>query len=475
MEVLDDLLLPMHEEFGTRLDIRLVEIRYPENYELLIRTEEQFGVQAQERAIPTLVIDGQVLIGEQEIRSGLRSIVEQGIQNGGIGWPEIEGFDPALIITEENAAAGQEVCSLDSAESCETNAPIYAAYFYQTGCDSCSRVEADLAYLRSKYPQLIVEKFNVYDHAPLGVWLAERAGRTDFSSPSIFIGNQAWIGEDEITPEGIQSALECFKKEGSPKVWDAFDQEKGSQSLVDRFRSMSWLTVVFAGLVDGLNPCAFATLIFFVSYLTLSGRKGKDVILVGLSFTLGVFLAYLVIGLGLYKALDLLGDLLNTLARWVYGLTAALCLGLAIFSFIDFLKARQGKLDELSLKLPEGLRKRINAVIRKGSGSRGFIIGAFMTGLVISVLELACTGQVYLPTIIFVSSIPELRPRALFFLMLYNLLFILPLVVVFILAFFGTTSKELTGFLQKHAPAVKIGMTLLFLALAVWLFFSLLV
>jgi len=59
--------------------------------------------------------------------------------------------------------------------------------------------------------------------------------------------------------------------------------------------------------------------------------------------------------------------------------------------------------------------------------------------------------------------------------MLYNLLFILPLVVVFILAFFGTTSKELTGFLQKHAPAVKIGMTLLFLALAVWLFFSLLV
>jgi len=475
MEVLDDLLLPMHEEFGTRLDIRLVEIRYPENYELLIRTEEQFGVQAQERAIPTLVIDGQVLIGEQEIRSGLRSIVEQGIQNGGIGWPEIEGFDPALIITEENAAAGQEVCSLDSAESCETNAPIYAAYFYQTGCDSCSRVEADLAYLRSKYPQLIVEKFNVYDHAPLGVWLAERAGRTDFSSPSIFIGNQAWIGEDEISPEGIQSALECFKKEGSPKVWDAFDQEKGSQSLVDRFRSMSWLTVVFAGLVDGLNPCAFATLIFFVSYLTLSGRKGKDVILVGLSFTLGVFLAYLVIGLGLYKALDLLGDLLNTLARWVYGLTAALCLGLAIFSFIDFLKARQGKLDELSLKLPEGLRKRINAVIRKGSGSRGFIIGAFMTGLVISVLELACTGQVYLPTIIFVSSIPELRPRALFFLMLYNLLFILPLVVVFILAFFGTTSKELTGFLQKHAPAVKIGMTLLFLALAVWLFFSLLV
>jgi len=472
MAVLEEVLYPMQNEFGTKMDIRLVEIDYADNYELLINAEEHYGVKAGERAIPTLIIDNQVLIGEDAIRADLRSMVEEGILSGGITWPDIPDFDPSAIISAGNADVNAEVCTLDSGEACETGAPIYAAYFYQTGCDSCSRIEADLAYLRSRYPQLIVEKFNVFDSTDLGIWLTERAGKKDFQSPAVFIGNQAWIGEEEITPEAIQAALECYKQEGSPRVWEAFDQEQGSANIVERFRAMSWLTVVFAGLVDGLNPCAFATLIFFVSYLTLSGRKGREVIFVGLSFTIGVFVAYLVIGLGLYKVLDLMGDLLNVLARWVYGITAGLCLGLAIFSILDFFKARQGKLDDMALKLPDPLRKRINKVIREGRSNEAYIIGAFITGLFISLLELACTGQVYLPTIIFVSSMPELRLRAIFYLLLYNLLFILPLVVVFVLAYYGTTSKELTKFLQKHAAAVKIGMALLFLALAAWLIIS---
>jgi cytochrome c biogenesis protein CcdA len=472
MDVLNDLLLPMQNEFGTKLHIRLVEIDYADNYELLIRTEEHYGVKDEERAIPTLVINGEVLIGEHPIRENLRTIVEQGILDGGIPWPDIPDFDPAAIISEENASANTEMCTIDSSDTCETGAPIYAAYFYQTGCDSCSRVEADLAYLRTKYPQLIVEKFNVYDRAALGVWMADRAGRDDFRSPSVFIGSEAWIGEGEITPDAIETALECYAQEGSPKIWEAFDQEQGKTNIIDQFRHMSWLTVVIAGLVDGLNPCAFATLIFFISYLTLSGRKGSEVITVGIAFTLGVFVAYLVIGLGFYKVLDLLGNVLNVIARWVYGFTALLCITLAVLSFLDVAKARQGNHKDMTLNLPEGIRKRINSVIRKGRSTNRYVIGAFTTGLVISLLELACTGQVYLPTIIFVSSVPELRLRAIFYLIVYNLLFILPLVVVFILAYFGTSSQELTKFMKKHTAAVKIGLGILFLALGVWLFLS---
>ena len=126
----------------------------------------------------------------------------------------------------------------------------------------------------------------------------------------------------------------------------------------------------------------------------------------------------------------------------------------------------------MSLNLPKGLRKRINAVIRKGRSTNRYVLGAFATGLVISLLELACTGQVYLPTIIFVSSMPELRLRAIFYLIIYNLLFILPLIVVFILAYYGTSSKDLTRFLQKHAAMVKIGLGILFFALGIWLLLS---
>ena len=304
MAVLNDLIYPMQNELGTKLHIRLIEIDYADNYELLIRAEDYYGIAPEKRAIPTLFINGEVFIGETEIRDNLRTIVEEGILSGGIPWPDIPDFDPAEIISEENAAASAEICTIDSGDTCESGAPIYAAYFYQTGCDSCSRVEADLAYLRTKYPTLIINKFNVYDDAALGLWLADRANRTDdFHTPAIFIGSEAWIGEGEITPDAIEVALQCYATEGSPRVWDAFDEEQASQNVHDQFRNMSWLTVVLAGMVDGLNPCAFATLIFFISYLTISGRKGQEVIFVGIAFTLGVFIAYLVIGLGFTKCL----------------------------------------------------------------------------------------------------------------------------------------------------------------------------
>ena len=191
-----------------------------------------------------------------------------------------------------------------------------------------------------------------------------------------------------------------------------------------------------------------------------------------MAFTLGVFIAYLVIGLGFYKVIDLLGNLLNVIARWVYGFTALLCLTLGVLSFLDVAKARQGKLEDMTLNLPKGIRKRINSVIRKGRSTNRYVIGAFITGLIISLLELACTGQVYLPTIIFVSSVPGLRLRAIFYLVVYNLLFILPLVVVFILAYYGTSSEDLTRFIKKHTAAVKIGLGCLFLALGTWLLLS---
>jgi len=204
----------------------------------------------------------------------------------------------------------------------------------------------------------------------------------------------------------------------------------------------------------------------------LSGRRGREVLAVGAAFTLGVFLAYLAVGLGFYKVLDLLGDWLTTLRRWVYGLTGMFCAVLAVFSFTDFLKARQGEIGDMALNLPHALRMRINAVIRQGRRSRAFVAGSFVTGVVVSFLELACTGQVYLPTIVFVVSQPATRVRALAFLVLYNLLFILPLVVVFILAYYGATSKQLTRFLQRGAAAIKLGMALLFAALAAWLLYS---
>ncbi len=475
-----EILKPLEEKYGEKLDIRYLEIGNPAYYELLVRTEEYFQVAPERRGLPTLVVDGQILIGEDEIRQQFPCLVEQCLAESGADFPPIPGLAEALtssplIGPDTGGGTGAiGVCSPEVVTACETQAPIWAAYFYQVGCQECSRAEADIRYIRSRYPQLIVEEFNIYENAALAQWLAERAGRTDMHTPALFIGDDALIGEKEITPQNLQALMEKYAVRGAPKVWADFNPETGLAGLVERFRALGPLTVGLAGLVDGLNPCAFATLIFFIAYLTAGGYKGRQVLVVGGAFTGGVFLAYLAVGLGLYKVLDLLGNTLTVLGRGLYGLTALFCLVLAVLSFLDYRKARRGQIEGMTLSLPKALRNRARAVIRRSAGGDprpvpAYAAGAFVTGALVSLLELACTGQLYLPTIIFVLSVPTLRARAAAYLVLYNLAFILPLLVVFVLTYFGTTSFQLGQFLQKRTAAVKLGTALVFLALALWL------
>jgi cytochrome c biogenesis protein CcdA/thiol-disulfide isomerase/thioredoxin len=479
--IIEELLEPLQGDYGDQMEIKMVEISDPENYELLVQAEEMFAVSAEKRGLPTLIIDGRVLIGEDEIWDQLPCLLDSCLAAGGTSWPDIPGLAEITQESEIGVVSGLEwgedvePCGPEDEAACEGPAPIWMAYFYQVGCQECSRAEYDIRYVRSKYPQLVVKEFDVQEEAALAEWLGKRVGvpeRERLATPAIFVGEDYLIGEN-ITSDALLDLAEKYAPTGADRFWADFDVQAAQQGIIERFRSFGAFTVVLAGLVDGLNPCAFATLVFFVSYLTLSGRKGREILAVGAAFTCGVFLAYLVVGLGFYKVLGMLGNLLTRLGRWVYGLTAVLCAGLAIFSFLDYLKARRGEIGDMSLNLPHSLRKRINAVIRRGRGAQAYVVGAFVTGLVVSFLELACTGQVYLPTIIFVTSVPELRVRAVLYLVLYNALFVLPLIVVFILAYYGTTSKDLTRFLQHNAAVVKLGMVLLFASLAVWLGLSL--
>jgi cytochrome c biogenesis protein CcdA/thiol-disulfide isomerase/thioredoxin len=475
--IINEVLTPLQDEYGAQMQIKMVEISEPDHYELLIHAEEMFDVPQEEKGLPALVIDGQVLIGEDEVREQLSCLLNTCLGAGGTSWPDIPGLERIPVEGQEGPGVvlnpgleELEPCSPEDTVVCEAPPPIWVAYFYEVGCQECSRAEYDILYAQSKYPQLLVEEYNVQDDAALAEWLGARSGvpeKQRLATPALFVGGEYLIGAD-ITAEALLTLAEKYAPTGAEPAGADFNSEEAEQSIIERFKSFGVLTVVFAGLVDGLNPCAFATLVFFISYLTLSGHKGREVLIVGVAFTVGVFLAYLVVGLGFYKVLDLLGDLLDTLEQWVYGLTGLFCAVLAVFSFFDFLKARRGEIGDMTLNLPHGLRMRINAVIRRGRKSQAFVAGAFVTGVVVSFLELACTGQVYVP-IIFALSRPEMRSQAFFFLVLYNLLFILPLVIVFILSYYGTGSKQLTRFLQRQAATVKLGMTLLFAALATWL------
>jgi len=477
LDILTNILEPLQAENTGQIDMRLLELGNPEYYRALLAVEEAYQVKPEARGLPTVVLGGQIFLGEAQNKEHLAEAIQAGIAGSGIAFPEIPGVDPKLMlsVTPANTAGELEACTTSNPEACQVDTPIYAAYFYQVGCKECNRADADINYLRGLYPQLVVEELNIYDNTPLANWMAERAGRSaDLKVPALFIGDQAWIGEGEITTQNLEPVLQVLSASGSPRFWDAFDEKQAAGALNERFQSAGWVAVLLAGLVDGLNPCAFATIVFFISYLTLSGKKGKEVIFTGISFTFCVFLTYLLVGLGFYKVLDLIKGALAVISTVVYALTALLCLVLAALSIKDFFTARKGELEDMALNLPKALRKRINATVHGTKKIGSYALGAFVSGALISLLELACTGQIYLPTIIFMSSVPELRGKAIGYLLLYNLMFIIPLIIVFILAYYGTTSKQLSAFLKKHAAAVKLGMAAVFLTLAAWLILTLL-
>jgi cytochrome c biogenesis protein CcdA/thiol-disulfide isomerase/thioredoxin len=483
---------PLLEAYGDRVAIEERDIDEPENLELLLSLEERF--QAESVSIPEVFIGNDALIGPQAISEHLEERVEHYAALGGVELPlgagvVIGSSTPVVICPEctvihsaqRTAVASKATPSATPqamASPGGSDSPaIHAAYFGQFGCDSCDRAEIDLQYVVQKYPQLKVQHFDITQDAALNEYLSQQANvptEKHLTAPSLFVADSYLLGDD-IRAANIERLIQPYLATGAAEPWAGWEasQSQAEQTILDRFRSLGLWTVVGAGLLDGINPCAFATMIFLISYLSVRKRQGSALLATGAAFTAGVSIAYLGLGLGLVRFLTAL-PILNTIGRWLNGLTLVLCVALAWGSFSDFRKARQGRLKDISLKLPDRLRGWIRHLIREGSQANNYIPASLLVGFAVSIVELACTGQVYLPTIVFVLGLPEWRARAALALVVYNVMFVVPLVVVFLVAYLGTTSQQLTQWMTRNAAGVKLATGVLFLLMAGWLGYSLL-
>lgn len=465
-QVMENTLPPLLDQYEGQFAVVLVEISDQARYELWQRAMEEAGVPADRRGVPMMFIGDDVLVGGREIPEKLPGLIESYLAQGGaalLPFPELAGVD-----------APQQTAPAPAQGPAEAP-PIHLAYFYQSGCGECDRVQLDLNYMRSRYPQIVVHSFDVTEQAALAEWLGRRAGipqRHLMTAPAIFIGDEG-LAQDALTSRSLEGMILRHEGDGAPVGWENWESDRAAveDSIVQRFLSFGFLTIIGAGLLDGVNPCAFATMIFLVSYLSLRKRKGKEVLATGAAFTLGVFLTYLGVGFGFLRFLAAL-PALHVIGRYLYGAFALFCLVLAWGSFMDYRKARQGRLEDMSLKLPTRLRNWSKTLIREGSGARNFVLASFALGFGVSIIELACTGQVYLPTIIFVLGNPQWRSHASIALLAYNIMFIVPLVVVFLMVYFGTTSQQLVAWMTRHTASVKLGTAVLFVLLAGWLGYS---
>ena len=441
--------LPTLKAMFPTLEVKTFDVGNSTYYEALTKLEKKFGRIGNE--LPIVFIGDQMLSGEMEIMEKLNPLLLEVQAKGGASPPPIEIPSMAKPSTKSFT--------------------VDLAYFYQKGCPKCDRANVLLKYMAKKYPQLNIKEIdlNTLDGKRLNETLSNRLNlpmEKRLIAPSIFIGND-YIPSGEIIESKVEALIQKYEKEETKSVVaiEKGEIKKAEESMVKRFRSLGILTIVSAGLLDGINPCAFATLIFFISYLTFVGRKRREILWVGLGFSGAVFVTYLLIGFGILSFIQHF-SFLPLFSRIVYIVTIAFALVLGVLSLYDYIQLKRGRPSEMKLQLPDFLKKRIHQTIREESKSTRYFLAAIAAGFIVSLLEFTCTGQVYLPTILFVTNIPSLRANAISYLVLYNLMFIIPLLIIFGVVYWGVTSEQLAFFLKKRASSIKLFTSLLFFALA---------
>lgn len=348
--------------------------------------------------------------------------------------------------------------------------------FYKPGCKECEKAEAYLEDLKSQFPLMELERLNILDqdHILINQVLCDRLQVSGVGKTPAFFTQVGAAIAPKVKPQDLAGLLASTMESEDDPDWADFEEAEmieAEKKVEENFSKITLAIVILGGLFDGVNPCAFATIIFFLSYLQVAKRTPREILMVGISFILAIFLAYFSVGLVFHAAIEKLVEMegfqwARSIMTWVFAFFALL---VAVLSLRDGIRASRGSLKEMTLQLPDFLKNRIRGTIRKRARTKNYVIAAFVTGIIISFLELACTGQVYAPI---VYQIQQGRADAVLYLLIYNIAFILPLVIIFFLAYRGMASDALVRFQKNHTAAVKYATAALFFLLTVVILFG---
>ncbi|MFA5357430.1 MAG: cytochrome c biogenesis CcdA family protein [archaeon] len=305
-----------------------------------------------------------------------------------------------------------------------------AYFFYGNGCVHCAKVEPFLSSLESKYSWLRVEKFEIYGNKSnaslfndyfdaFGVPSNERG------VPVVFFGNDYFVGDSKIMND-FESRLLSDKNTSCPNIESIIASHAGGSS--NDIGTLSLMTIIGAAIVDSINPCAIAVLLILFGALVASGGK-KRALKAGIAFTISIYISYFLFGLGLFSAIQISG-----VSYLFYKLVGALAILVGLANIKDYFWYGGGG---FVMEIPRSWRP----TLKKMLGTVTSPFGAFVMGFAVCLFELPCTGGPY----IFILGL--LAERATFLsaipiLLLYNMFFVLPLIAITLLLYFGFANVD---------------------------------
>lgn len=297
-------------------------------------------------------------------------------------------------------------------------------YYYGQGCPHCANVDK---YFKEKdlYNKYLIEKKEVYSnpiYAQELTTLFEEQGipLNQRGVPAMYIpGNQILVGDVTI--------IENFEVLGQNFVNEEYVPE--STNKEKSFKpNLTILAVVSGALVDSINPCAFAVLIILLTTILATGNR-KKALKTGLAFALSIFLSYMAMGLGLYKALTI-----GSLPLYFMKAIGVLAIVLGLFNIKDYFN--YGGLGFV-MEVPFKWRPKMKELLLNVTSPKG----AFLIGFLISLFLLPCTSGPYIVVLGMLSQ-KETFALAFAYLILYNLIFIAPMLIITAAIFKGYDVKK---------------------------------
>ena len=188
----------------------------------------------------------------------------------------------------------------------------------------------------------------------------------------------------------------------------------------------TWLfpLVFVSALIDSINPCAFSILLLTIAFLFSMGKLRSNILKIGGFYIAGIFVAYLLIGLGIFQTLHLF----NT-PHFMAKVGAWLLIALGAINLINEFFPKF----PIKLRIPQFAHKKMAGLMERGS-----VLAVFLLGALVGICEFPCTGGPYLMVLGLLHD-QGTYLRGVVYLIFYNIVFIAPLVVALVIA----SNKEL--------------------------------
>lgn len=191
------------------------------------------------------------------------------------------------------------------------------------------------------------------------------------------------------------------------------------------------VAVVCGAALDAINPCEFAILILLMASMLINDTNRKRALWTGLSFTLAVFVAYFLMGVGL---LEFLRAYTLAYSQYFYYTIGGLAVLLGLLNIKDYFWYGGGG---FLMEVPQRWRPKMKRLVVGVSNP----VGGFLTGLVISLFLLPCTSGPYVVILGMLAS-KVTMVKSLIYLVAYNIIFVAPMLAIVLLMYFGLSPEK---------------------------------